>query len=217
MLSMEVHGMEIFSCMEEQPLQYIFTLACFNDHIWCMIQLNSSVEQLELKYNSNWLVLQIIGRCHYFLMGLWFVEICFRRLKLNGKFRRERPMLFTYVHIWKVYTEASQHSQTLKSISQLQMAKSNSNYCAEKTPDQYYCLLLLGNVLEWGDISTFHHSLCHSQHTSSIVALLEKQKSARGLTYFASIGMVHQKMYSPQKWLHSVVMPGAKLRSTCLK
>ena len=36
-----------------------------------------------------------------------------------------------------------------------------------------------------------------------------------GLTYFASIGMAQQKMYSPQKWLHSIVMLGAELRSTC--
>ena len=28
--------------------------------------------------------------------------------------------------------------------------------------------------------------------------------------------MAQQKMYSPQKWVHSIVMLGAKLRSTCL-
>ena len=50
-----------------------------------------------------------------------------------------------------------------------------------------------------------------------MIALLEKQKSARGLTYFASIGMAQQKMFSPQKWLHLIVMLGAKLRSTCVK
>ena len=27
--------------------------------------------------------------------------------------------------------------------------------------------------------------------------------------------MAQQKMYSPQKWVHSIVMLGAKLRSTC--
>ena len=46
--------------------------------------------------------------------------------------------------------------------------------------------------------------------------LVLKQKSARGLTYFASIGMAQQEMYSPQKWVHSIVMPGDKLRSTCI-
>ena len=47
-----------------------------------------------------------------------------------------------------------------------------------------------------------------------MVALLEKQKSARGLT-FRLQGMAQQKIYSPQKWLHWIVMLGAKLRSTC--